>query len=687
MKSFLILLACLFSVGMLTATAYVSEHFSSFPPTGWTFEQEDNWLPTSTNVAGGTAPEAMLSWTPQFTTPARMISPTFDLTGATTAYVSFRHAVDWYSNSFVVGLATRHAGGAWTTVWSQSCAANVNPEQRNVTITNADVTAGFQFCLFFTGDSMDIDYWYLDDVYMYTLSGTDVTVDSIVLDPQYTANTAMTPHANIMNYGSAAATFDVTCAINQYSTPVYTQTQQVTLAAGGQQNVAFPAFTPAVANEIYYLTVTTALAGDENTANDVASGTFNTWDGERQDVVVEIGTGTWCQYCPGAAMGADDLVEEGYPVAVVEYHADDDYETEESLNRCVYYGISGFPTAVFDGLEQFIGGSHTASMLDNYIPYVEDRQGVKCPFSLEMQGGHSGNNYQIEVAVTKLGRLPANTEFVLHFAVTESGIQEAWQGQTQLDFVERTMCPGDEGTPLNFTDDVQLITLDFVRNSAWVADNLELVAFVQNPITKEIFQGLVVALPDLSSPYIAPSDLTCDVQGTDVVLNWTAPTGATGLTGYKIYRDNTMVHAVTDPGITTWTDHLTITGDFFYHVTAVYGTMESAPTEDVLASVVANGPGTVVPAVTSLNGNYPNPFNPTTKIDYSLKTAGLVNISVYDVRGQLVKTLVNDTQTAGNYKVTWNGDDNNGSHVASGVYFSKMQAGDYTSMKKMIMLK
>ena len=95
-----------------------------------------------------------------------------------------------------------------------------------------------------------------------------------------------------------------------------------------------------------------------------------------------------------------------------------------------------------------------------------------------------------------------------------------------------------------------------------------------------------------------------------------------------------------------------------------------------------------VPVVaTALHNNYPNPFNPETTISYSVKETGPVTIDVYNVKGQLVKTLVKGIQEPGNHTIVWNGTDNNGRAVSSGVYYYKMNAGKYSSTKKMIMMK
>jgi len=94
---------------------------------------------------------------------------------------------------------------------------------------------------------------------------------------------------------------------------------------------------------------------------------------------------------------------------------------------------------------------------------------------------------------------------------------------------------------------------------------------------------------------------------------------------------------------------------------------------------------------TALHSNYPNPFNPVTNIAYSVKEAGIVTLEVYNIKGQLVKTLVNELKETGTHTVTWSGTDNSNKSVSSGVYFYKMVAdsniGRYTSTKKMILMK
>lgn len=85
--------------------------------------------------------------------------------------------------------------------------------------------------------------------------------------------------------------------------------------------------------------------------------------------------------------------------------------------------------------------------------------------------------------------------------------------------------------------------------------------------------------------------------------------------------------------------------------------------------------------------NYPNPFNPVTTIEYYLPKSAEVKISVYNILGQKVSTLVNEYQTAGLRRVIWDGKDERGNSVASGIYFYKLSVPEFSKTKKMLLIK
>ncbi|MDP8231370.1 MAG: T9SS type A sorting domain-containing protein, partial [Candidatus Zophobacter franzmannii] len=88
-----------------------------------------------------------------------------------------------------------------------------------------------------------------------------------------------------------------------------------------------------------------------------------------------------------------------------------------------------------------------------------------------------------------------------------------------------------------------------------------------------------------------------------------------------------------------------------------------------------------LPNVMDVN-NYPNPFNPQTSIAYSIKKSGDVKLSIYNVKGQKVETLVNENQLAGEHTVVWDA-----SSSASGVYFMRLESGSSVVTRKMMMIK
>jgi hypothetical protein len=90
---------------------------------------------------------------------------------------------------------------------------------------------------------------------------------------------------------------------------------------------------------------------------------------------------------------------------------------------------------------------------------------------------------------------------------------------------------------------------------------------------------------------------------------------------------------------------------------------------------------------TVLKGNYPNPFNPVTTIAYDVKVKAPVRIEIYNTKGQLIRTLVDAVIDKGHHHVVWNGKDNSGNSVASGVYTYRMQAGEYKATRNMMLMK
>ena len=94
-----------------------------------------------------------------------------------------------------------------------------------------------------------------------------------------------------------------------------------------------------------------------------------------------------------------------------------------------------------------------------------------------------------------------------------------------------------------------------------------------------------------------------------------------------------------------------------------------------------------LPESFGISSTYPNPFNPSASIRFAIDKAGQVELTVYNIMGQKVRTLVDEQRLPGTYEVTWNGRDGQGGEVASGMYFVRLRSDDRTSSKKMLLLR
>jgi hypothetical protein len=192
------------------------------------------------------------------------------------------------------------------------------------------------------------------------------------------------------------------------------------------------------------------------------------------------------------------------------------------------------------------------------------------------------------------------------------------------------------------------------------------------------------------------------IADDEVLLQWAVASQSNNL-GWEVYRSTDQVvfervgDLVSGDGTSeVFKSYNFIDGDLpvsdavFYYLKQIDldgTTSRSNMIEVLIAPTAVAAP--IIPNVTSLNQNYPNPFNPETTISFDLSERSVVTLTIYDAAtGQLVRKLVEgESATAGIYQRTWDGRDNNGLKVASGVYIYQLKAGKYTAKKKMTLLQ
>lgn len=157
-----------------------------------------------------------------------------------------------------------------------------------------------------------------------------------------------------------------------------------------------------------------------------------------------------------------------------------------------------------------------------------------------------------------------------------------------------------------------------------------------------------------------------------------------------------LVFEVDDPSIDQFTLEAVTLDNPRHQLTYVYNRIEGRegvrhvrtnPDFSSYTVALSGIAGEGLPDEFALEQNYPNPFNPTTEIQFSLPVASRVNLTVFNLLGQQVKSVVNGNMEAGVHTVTWNGTNSSGNQVSSGIYFYRIEAGDFNLTRKMMLLK
>ncbi|MCK9426826.1 MAG: fibronectin type III domain-containing protein [Ignavibacteriaceae bacterium] len=197
-------------------------------------------------------------------------------------------------------------------------------------------------------------------------------------------------------------------------------------------------------------------------------------------------------------------------------------------------------------------------------------------------------------------------------------------------------------------------------------------------------------------PLVGGPSNNVSIATTSPMISWVIPTQAIAPLKYELQysKQQDMSSATTVSGINSPSQVVTglsSSQEYYWRVRSVNEKGESSAYSEagrfVVNATTAVEDQTVLPTAFALSQNYPNPFNPTTQISYALPQNSYVSIKVYDMLGREVKTLLNNEVLAGNHSVTWNGDDNNGMKVVSGVYLYKINAGDFVKTMKLILMK
>ena len=217
----------------------------------------------------------------------------------------------------------------------------------------------------------------------------------------------------------------------------------------------------------------------------------------RECVLFEIFTGVRCPYCPAAANGIAQMMEEGLAIAPVAYHttafSTEEYYTNETNARANYYSISSYPTLKADGITGMSGGGNAnENMYSYYMNYYNQRINVPSPFTIDLSYEPvDGTSCRVNCTVTQVGDCNGSDVRVF-IALTQCNIDVGWQGMQGLHHVCRDMIPTQTGTL--FTGPTMTISETFEMH--WPKEDCYLTAWVQNYSggTKEVYQAVRMSM-------------------------------------------------------------------------------------------------------------------------------------------------------------------------------------------------
>ena len=667
MKKFYILFIALLSVSVtLNGQTYLTEDFSEdiMPPDGWTIDgYNSQWSTRPSENAGGTPPEARFLYD-NSTGVSRLISPEIDLTGVNNVNIAFKHFLDNYASGPKIGVATRSGGGDWNIVWEVNTTSDMGPEEKILSVTNADVGASdFQFCLYLDGYFYNIDYWYIDDIEIYTPYNLDAKLTSITT-PWYLTGTSEVTGA-VKNRGiNDLTSLEISWQVDNGDITV-TSFSDLEIATGESYSYTCDGlFDFPVGNHDLDVWISGVNDGiDDDTENNMLMKTIHvaSYVDNRVPLFEEF-TSSTCAPCAGFnntfVPWCDDHEED---ITLVKYQMSwpspgDDYYTEEGGDRRAYYGVSAVPSL-------FGNGGSVSTNIGAVNTFYNNA--IELPGFASVVGSHTFNGTEITVNVNLLP-FADYANFRLHVVVFEylTTGNVGNNGETEFEHVMMKMIPDAFGTTLNISDRepysyTHAVDLAGTHVEEW--DDLGVVIIFQDYQNKEVFQSVYsiedalymaeARLSDLMVDGVSIEDFDSNVFNYNVEL----PEGTTEIplvTGIPMDENATVV---------------------VVHATEL---RDNITTIDVFAEDLAtNNRYTVTfTLATGLNELH----NKQVKL-YPTPTSGILNISTD--KNANIYIYATDGSLIGEYQL-FNNKQIDLSHLSNGIYFVKILTENQIITKK-----
>ena len=540
----------LFAFALLFATAAMAQNRAvllqeSFDgttlPSGWSINgQSSNWSVSATNNAGGSPNEMHLTWSPQFNGMTRLVSPAVDLTGINSVVFSFKHALDNYSGSNTIGIATSSDGGAnWNQAWSQGYSTS-NTWTVSQEISTPDMgQANVQFCIFFNGSSYNINDWFFDDIVVFTLENLDLGVTSATL-PGFIGSGEASFGMTVFSYGTTTVN-TVEASYEVEGMEPVTETFTVNIASLGSTTLNFTTPTQLIPGSynVNYSIISVNGQADDDQSNNTFSKTVSVAisSAERKPMIEHFSSST-CGPCvqPNTLMLNFCNNNEG-SYTYTKYQMNwpgngDPYYTEEGGVRRNYYSVNAVPMAFLDA--ESLNFNNVQNQFNQHAE-VTAFMDIKGSFSVE------GNN--ITVLADIMPYIDANARIYISVNEKETHGNVGSNGETSFHHVFMKMLPDAQGTTVDFVSgEVQHLefTQDMSGTHVEEMSDLEVSIWVQDYATQEIFNSRYAYEYTDVHPYPVENLTLTEVNRGTLMASWNSPANGNP-TGYDVYVNNELM--------------------------------------------------------------------------------------------------------------------------------------------------
>ena len=632
-KRFLLVLPLFFAMVLhgQNKALLLSESFDgSNIPSGWTVAGmgQNNWSISETRNAGGEKNELMLQHNPTFIGTSRFVSPAIDLSGKSNVVVSFKHYLDNYSGSHTLGIATTSDGGVtWNDAWSETYNADGRYEVRQMVETSDIGQANVQFCIYYSGNCLNIDFWYFDDIVIYNLEDSDGDLDAIEVPDLVTVGYNSVSFRLINKGSNVITSLDASYQFEGHELVTETFATNMEPLAAETFTFATPTFLEA---DNYLLTVNLLKineATDDDPENNVLSKTVsvNISLTERIPMIEHFSAST-CGPCVNVNNQMLQFTQDNpgkftytkYPESFPG-NGDPYYYSEVGV-RDNYYDVPWVPYVLLDGVPQ--DGALTQDAFDAELEKQALAE-IRGAFDVE------GNRIIVTADLMAYAKLENVIAYVAVNEKTTTG-NVGTNGETSFHHILMKMLPNASGNNLTINaGEYERLEFDVDLSSTHVEEmnDLEVAVWLQQYNSKDVYNSHFL-YEYTTHPYPVENLLLSANENT-VTATWEAPVAGSP-TGYDVFVNGELV--VENQPALTYTFNPTENDYNVIEVCAVYEDEETS----VKAVMGLFVPQAVSEQVTQAVRLYPNPSDESV---FVASDADLRAIKFYNITGRMVRHI------------------------------------------------